>query len=37
MLYKLRPSWLYMLLLLALVMVSVFTLVTGKYPLSLGE
>ena len=37
MLSKLRPSWLYMLLLLALVMVSVFTLVTGKYPLSLGE
>ena len=37
MLSKLRPSWLYMLLLLALLMVSVFTLVTGKYPLSLGE
>ncbi|NLB31765.1 MAG: iron ABC transporter permease [Alcaligenaceae bacterium] len=32
-----RPSWLYMLLLLALLMVSIFTLVAGKYPLSLGE
>ncbi len=37
MLSKLRPSWLYMLLLLALLMVSIFTLVAGKYPLSLGE
>lgn len=37
MLSKLRPAWLYMLLLLALMIVSIFTLVTGKYPLSLGE
>lgn len=34
---RLQPAWLFVLLLLLLVLVSITTLVTGKYPLSLGE
>ena len=36
MLSKLRPSWLYMLLLLALLMVSIFTLVAGNSGAAVG-